>query len=298
MTSDDLTIDQKLKPTIDVLSDPTKPNLALRNIAVSSTSSATDSMLRKRLVKLGFTNQVKSPGPFGRTPEPHPLPGLDQLKSLSSPKENQSRVNASSRTSRNLDWCEIVIITDDEGREGLMKAYTRTGDTGETGLYDGARLWKNDKRVEAYGAVDELNSQIGVVRALAGKGKVRDALTKVQNDLFKIGGDLATRDTGAKVPRISHTDVSALESMVDEVHEKLPALRRFILPGGTVVAAQLHVARSVCRRSERRAVALAREERVNPEVIIYLNRLSSLLFELARFVNRAGRVKEEEWRHD
>ncbi len=100
------------------------------------------------------------------------------------------------------------------------------------------------------------------------------------------------------MPRISHADVIALESIVDEVHEKLPVLRRFILPGGTVVAAQLHVARSVCRKSERRTVALAREETVNPEVIIYLNRLSSLLFELARFVNRVGRVKEEEWIHD
>src|SRR5215510_9505120 len=118
-----------------------------------------------------------------------------------------------------------------------MKAYTRTGDKGETGLYDGARLWKNDKRVEAYGAVDELNSQIGVARTLARRGKVRDYLTRVQNDLFKIGGDLATRDPEAKVPRINHSDIAALESMVDDVHDKLPALRRFILPGGNAVAA-------------------------------------------------------------
>ena len=178
-----------------------------------------------------------------------------------------------------------------------MKAYTGTGDRGETGLYDGARLWKNDKRVEAYGAVDELNSQIGLARALARRGKVRDYLTLVQNDLFKIGGDLATRDPEAKVPRINHADIMALESIVDEIHDKLPPLRRFILPGGTVVAAQLHVSRSVCRRAERRIVALSREETVNSEVIIYLNRLSSLLFELARFVNRVARVKDEEWKH-
>ncbi len=179
-----------------------------------------------------------------------------------------------------------------------MKAYTRTGDAGETGLYDGSRLWKDDKRVEAYGAVDELNSQIGVVCAFSKKGRIKDILTGVQRDLFKIGSDLATKDTSAKIPRIGQEDVLALEATVDDIHDKLGPLRRFILPGGDIVAAQLHVARSVCRRAERRAVALSREEKVNPQVLVYLNRLSSLLFDLARLANKAARVKEEEWTHD
>jgi len=180
----------------------------------------------------------------------------------------------------------------------LLKAYTRTGDAGETGLYDGARLWKDDKRVEAYGAVDELNSQIGLVCAFAKKGRVKDILTGVQRDLFKIGGDLATRDTSAKVPRIGQDDVLALEATVDDVHDKLGPLRRFILPGGNIVAAHLHVARSVCRMAERRAVTLSREEKVNSQVVIYLNRLSSLLFDLARLANKTARLKEDEWKHD
>ncbi len=169
-----------------------------------------------------------------------------------------------------------------------MKAYTRTGDTGETGLYDGSRLWKDDKRVEAYGAVDELNSQIGVVCAFAKKGRIKHTLTGVQRDLFKIGGDLATKDPNAKVPRIGQDDVLALEATVDDVHDKLGPLRRFILPGGNIVAAQLHIARSVCRRAERRVVALSREDRINPQVVIYLNRLSSLLFDLARLANKTA----------
>ena len=179
-----------------------------------------------------------------------------------------------------------------------MKAYTRTGDAGETGLYDGSRLAKSDKRVEAYGEVDELNSQIGLVCALAKKGMIKDILTNVQSDLFKIGGDLATKDSNAKVPRIEQHDVQRLESTVDDIHDELEPLQRFILPGGTIVAAQLHIARSVCRRAERRTVALSREEKVNPQVIVYLNRLSSLLFELARLANKTAKVKEEEWKHD
>ena len=179
-----------------------------------------------------------------------------------------------------------------------MKAYTGTGDKGETGLHDGTRLWKNDRRVEAYGAVDELNSQIGVVRALARKGTVDDVLRTVQRDLFTLGGDLAATEASASVPRIEHSYVVAIERVVDDIHNQLEPLRRFVLPGGDVVAAELHVARSVCRRAERRVVGLAREGSVNREIIIYLNRLSSLLFDLARLVNKSVAVKEEEWVHD
>src|SRR5712691_7047593 len=136
-----------------------------------------------------------------------------------------------------------------------MKGYTGTGDTGETSLYGGTRVGKENLRVEAYGAVDELNSQIGVVRALVKGGRIDEELRVVQVDLFVLGGDLASEVAGAKVPRVERRHV---------------------------VGAELHVARSVCRRAERRVVALARLENVNPEVVPYLNRLSSLLFVLAR----------------
>jgi cob(I)alamin adenosyltransferase len=179
-----------------------------------------------------------------------------------------------------------------------LKAYTGTGDKGETSLYDGTRLWKNDRRVEAYGAIDELNSQIGVVRANARKGRISDVLRSVQRDLFTLGGDLAATQASASVPRIEHSLVVKLEQAVDEVHDQLEPLRRFVLPGGSVVAAELHVARSVCRRAERRVVALAREGSVNTEAIAYLNRLSSLLFDLARLANKNDKIEEEEWIRD
>jgi cob(I)alamin adenosyltransferase len=178
-----------------------------------------------------------------------------------------------------------------------LKAYTGKGDKGETGLYDGTRLWKNDSRVEAYGAIDELNSQIGVVRALVGKDKIGDLLRTVQQDLFTIGGDLATTQPTSKVPRVGHSHVMKLEQAVDEIHDTLEPLRRFVLPGGGVAAAELQVARSVCRRAERRVVALARGGSVNPEIVIYLNRLSSLLFDLARLANKNDGIREEEWIH-
>ncbi len=178
-----------------------------------------------------------------------------------------------------------------------MKAYTGTGDKGETGLYDGTRLWKNDRRVEAYGAIDELNSQIGVVRVLVKKGTTDDILRTVQRELFTLGGDLATTGASANVPRIERTHVVNLEQIVDHIHDQLKPLHRFILPAGGMIAAELHLARSVCRRAERRVVALAREEQVNAQAVPYLNRLSTLLFELARLANKNEGVSEEEWVH-
>jgi cob(I)alamin adenosyltransferase len=179
-----------------------------------------------------------------------------------------------------------------------MKAYTGTGDKGETGLYDGTRLWKNDARVEAYGAVDELNSQIGVVRSIAERDEISDHLRIVQRDLFILGGDLAATQPSAKLPRVTRLQVTNLERIVDHVHDKLEPLRKFILPGGNLLAAELQVARSVCRRAERRVVALSREADVNPETVVYLNRLSSLLFDLGRLANKKSGVREEEWIHD
>jgi len=179
-----------------------------------------------------------------------------------------------------------------------LKAYTGTGDKGETGLYDGTRLWKNNGRVEAYGEIDELNSHIGLVRAHTKRGKIDEILRVVQQDLFVLGGDLASIQATAKVPRISRSHTADIEQALDTIHDQLEPLRRFILPGGGVVAAELHVARSVCRRAERRVVALAREGSVNSEVVTYLNRLSSLLFDLARLANKNDHVKEEEWIHE
>ncbi len=179
-----------------------------------------------------------------------------------------------------------------------MKAYTGTGDKGETSLYGGTRVGKENPRVEAYGAVDELNSQIGLVRALGKDRKMDDVLRTVQKDLFVLGGDLATELVSAKIPRIEKRHVADLEKVLDGVHGELKPLRRFVLPTGGVAGAGLHVARAVCRRAERRVASLAKVESVNPEAIPYLNRLSSLLFDLARLANKGEGLSEEEWTHD
>jgi len=179
-----------------------------------------------------------------------------------------------------------------------MKAYSGTGDKGETSLYGGTRVEKAGPRVEAYGAVDELNSQVGVARAHL-KVKMLDQILKsIQRDLWIMGGDLASELVTANVPRISKEQLARLESVTDELNSGLPVLRRFILPGGSVPGAELHVARAVCRRAERRIVALSKIESINPDILPYINRLSSLLFVLARVVNKAQRVPEEEFVRD
>ncbi|OLD67325.1 MAG: ATP:cob(I)alamin adenosyltransferase [Ignavibacteria bacterium 13_1_40CM_2_61_4] len=174
--------------------------------------------------------------------------------------------------------------------------YTRTGDKGETSLYSGKRVGKESVRVEAYGTVDELNSQIGAARAfLKDKaGPVDQNLRKVQGDLFVLGGNLAL----TPVPRIGKEHVERLEKMVDSTLANLPKLTRFILPNGGIAGSQLQVARAVCRRAERTVLALSRSEDVNPEIIRYLNRLSTLLFDLARLANKLDGVSEEEWVHE
>src|SRR5207245_4876335 len=139
-----------------------------------------------------------------------------------------------------------------------MKAYSGTGDKGETSLYGGARVEKADPRVEAYGAVDELNSQIGVARAHIKVKKLDQILKNVQRDLWILGGDLASELVSANVPRIGNEQLDRLESVTDELNSGLPRPRRFILPGGSVAGAELHVARAVCRRAERRMVALSK----------------------------------------
>jgi cob(I)alamin adenosyltransferase len=177
----------------------------------------------------------------------------------------------------------------------LSKIYTRTGDDGTTGLGDGARVPKDGQRVEAFGTVDELNSSIGVLLAVAGVPEaVTGCLTTVQHELFDMGGELSI--PGYTVIKPDH--VAALETTLDGFNDPLPPLKEFILPGGGPAAAACHLARTIARRAERRVLTLSRSETVNPEVIRYLNRLSDLLFVLARVLARHERGTEVLWRHD
>lgn len=170
------------------------------------------------------------------------------------------------------------------------RIYTRTGDRGETGLIGGQRVPKDDPRVEAYGAVDELNASLGAARALTRETDLLEVFERIQHRLFDLGAELAAPRSGTAAPSaITESEVKVLEGVIDLYQETLPPLREFILPAGSPLGAALHVARTVCRRAERRAVTLARREAVNPEVVRYLNRLSDLLFVLARVGNdRAG----------
>jgi cob(I)alamin adenosyltransferase len=178
----------------------------------------------------------------------------------------------------------------------LTRIYTRGGDRGETSLGDGSRVSKLDPRVQAYGAVDELNSQLGL--ALAGPGLpagAADPLRRIQNELFDVGADLATPfRTGDERLRVRQEQIDELERLCDLHNAQLPALRSFVLPGGTEAAARLHVARAVCRRAELAVLAAANEVPLDPLAAVYLNRLSDLLFILARSAN-AGR-EERLWR--
>ena len=176
----------------------------------------------------------------------------------------------------------------------LSKIYTRTGDDGTTGLGDGNRVNKDSLRVECFGAVDELNSAIGVVLAEALPDPVRECLISVQHDLFDLGGELCMPGTTL----IADTFVDRLEHQLDGFNENLPMLKEFILPGGSRAAASCHLARTIGRRAERRLITLAREEPVNNTPIKYLNRLSDLLFVIARVLARQDGKTEVMWQHD
>jgi len=178
-----------------------------------------------------------------------------------------------------------------------VKIYTRAGDDGSTGLLGPGRVSKHAPRVEAYGAVDELNASLGAARALDAAKWLDAELSAIQSRLFNVGAELATIEAGAlaKLDRVSDGDVRTLEDWIDRREQDLAPLTRFILPGGTPLAAELHRARTVCRRAERRVVALARDEAVEPVVVRYLNRLGDLLFVLARWCNHRAGVAEIEW---
>jgi len=179
-----------------------------------------------------------------------------------------------------------------------MKIYTRTGDDGTTGLFAGGRVKKTHLRVEAYGTVDELNSILGLARALKPTAAVDSDLEHVQNALFHLGADLSTSldANAAWVVRVTPEQVAWLESSIDAMTAQLPELKNFVLPGGTPAAAQIHVGRTVCRRAERLTVALSEEDPINAQALVYLNRLSDWLFTLARYENHVTGVDETVWR--
>ena len=175
----------------------------------------------------------------------------------------------------------------------LSKIYTRTGDDGTTGLGNGERVRKDDLRVEAYGAVDELNSAIGILAASALPAEFSALIASIQQQLFDLGGELSIPDTTT----ISAAAVEELEHTMDRLNKDLPPLKDFVLPGGTVTAAACHMARAICRRSERRLISLAATEYVNNESVCYLNRLSDFLFVASRVIVRADGGSEVLWVH-
>ncbi|HEX7950967.1 MAG TPA: cob(I)yrinic acid a,c-diamide adenosyltransferase [Candidatus Limnocylindrales bacterium] len=180
----------------------------------------------------------------------------------------------------------------------LNRIYTKTGDTGMTGLGGGQRVPKDAPRVQAYGTVDELNSEIGVALSLGLCERLSAELPRIQNELFDLGADLATPATSQArhpVPTVETRHIERLEALIDELNEAVGPLANFLLPGGSPGAAALHVARTICRRAERHVTTLARDESIGPTVLPYLNRLSDALFVMARYENRERGVREPLW---
>lgn len=180
-----------------------------------------------------------------------------------------------------------------------MKIYTKTGDEGETGLFGGARVSKASLRVETYGEVDELNSTVGWARVPVSDPDLDALLNQIQNDLFEVGAELgstAERKQKSAMPLIAEPQVEALERAIDKYQESPPPLTSFVLPGGSESAARFHIARCVCRRAERSLVALGAQETLRGELLRYMNRLSDLLFVLARFANHTASVEDIPWK--
>ena len=178
----------------------------------------------------------------------------------------------------------------------LTKIYTRGGDAGQTSLGDGTRISKLDLRIEAYGTVDELNAAVGLVLATDCPDAIRGLLARVQNELFDLGADLSVPLENEARLRVTQEQVDELERDCDRFNAELPELKSFVLPGGTEAASRLHIARTVCRRAEREALAATGEHDLNPVALAYLNRLSDLLFILARAANAADDREEPLWK--
>jgi cob(I)alamin adenosyltransferase len=176
-----------------------------------------------------------------------------------------------------------------------MKIYTRTGDDGSTSLYSGERVSKTSLRVEACGTLDELNCAIGATRAASPMAPAEKYLATIQHHLFSLGADLATSGKRQCVARINPIEITWLETEIDRMASELPPLHNFILPGGSAAAAQIHLARAICRRAERAVVNLSQSEEISKDAVRFLNRLSDFLFILARYENLLSGVAEEKW---
>jgi cob(I)alamin adenosyltransferase len=178
----------------------------------------------------------------------------------------------------------------------VARIYTRTGDKGETGLVDGTRVPKDSIRVQAYGDIDELNSALGLVRAFLIDDQLDSLIEELQKDLFTVGAELALSEGDSNNKRITSQHILELEKIIDRYQLQLPPLKAFILPGGGKAGAVLHFARAVARRAERKMITLARSEKINDQLIPYINRLSDLLFVLARAANHRENKTEIQWR--
>jgi len=177
-----------------------------------------------------------------------------------------------------------------------MKIYTKTGDEGKTSLFDNSRVWKSDQRIMSYGAVDELNSSLGIALSLELDSEIKDILIKLQNDLFIVGSDLANPNMSDKKIRTTHEMITFLEQKIDLLEPQLEPLTSFILPGGTLLASILHLSRTISRRAETHVIALSQNEAINKDAAIYLNRLSDLMFTMARAINQRKNISDIVWK--
>lgn len=206
----------------------------------------------------------------------------------------------SSYPSRSLRYlCENKLNLDMKKSNSKAKIYTKSGDGGTTSLFGGSRIAKDSQRIETIGAIDELNASLGVAEIAIKNKKITDLIARVQNELFNIGASLADPDKlTKKLGKLSDFDsknIEFLESVINELDSQLPHLRNFILPSGSEAGSRLHHSRSICRRAEREVVRLSKNEKINPDFQIYLNRLSDLLFVLARTANKQANQKELFW---
>jgi cob(I)alamin adenosyltransferase len=180
--------------------------------------------------------------------------------------------------------------------EIFMKIYTKTGDEGKTSLFDNSRVWKSDERIMSYGAVDELNSSIGVALSLELDPEIKDILIRIQNDLFIVGSDLANPNMSDKKIRTTSEMITFLEQKIDLLEPSLEPLTSFILPGGTLLASIMHLSRTISRRAETHVVGLSKNKEINKDAAIYLNRLSDLMFILARSSNNRKKMPDVVWK--
>jgi len=178
----------------------------------------------------------------------------------------------------------------------FMKIYTKTGDEGKTSLFDNSRVWKSDERIMSYGSVDELNSSLGIALSLDLDNEIKDILIKIQNDLFVVGSDLANPNMSDKKIRTTPEMITFLEQKIDLLEPQLEPLTSFILPGGTLLASIIHMSRTISRRAETYVVELSKTQKINKEAAIYLNRLSDLMFVLARTINNRKNIPDIVWK--